>query len=389
MPAVAPDRLVAAALRVNGSERSDLYQCIESMVVTEDPDRGSSFEVRIALCRNDDGSWPHLDDPSLTVWNEVELQVRFPQTTEPIMRGFISHVTQEVDEAAGAATLTIQGVDALYFLQLADRRRVWVGKSYEQIAVAIIGAYDSFTAVPATAPDAGAPPDELPAVTQRGTDFRLLRELARRLGFELYARDREIHFHEAELTGTPQKLIAAAFGDQTNCRDLRVVQDGTGPTEVGMGCVNPLTGEPEEPEPARSTDTTPLGATDLSELRGNGLPQTAVRLRRMGAQPLPLMRRLVQGAMRRRSWWVRATGTLNGLRYGAVLRPHRLVTIKGFGRSQSGLYYVRKVTHRLDNRSYRMEFEAVRNRIGQLGSEDFEGESPEDAAGALSGAAGG
>ncbi|NIR59232.1 MAG: hypothetical protein GWO02_06775 [Gammaproteobacteria bacterium] len=35
---------------------------------------------------------------------------------------------------------------------------------------------------------------------------------------------------------------------------------------------------------------------------------------------------------------------------------------------------MRKVTHRLTMRTYSMEFEAYRNRLGQLGTEDFAGE---------------
>jgi len=377
MIATAPDRLFSAGMLVNGSERDDLYKCIESMVVTEDPDRGSSFEVKIALCRNDDGSWPHVDDPKLTVWNEVELVAEFPDTPETIIKGYISHVTQVADRKSGTITLTIQGVDALYLLQLEDKCRVWRMKSYEQIAVEIIGKYKDLATVPKSAPDPGVAPEELPAVTQRATDFRLLRELARRLGFEFYAENRDVHFHAPELTGTPQKLIATMFGDETNCDHLQVQADGTLPTSIRMSCVNPFTGEMEKPVELKSSDLPALGTTDLKDLRGSGVPQTSLVLRRLGALPRRVMTALVQGAMRRHGWWVTATGTLNGLKYGKVLRSKRTVTIKGFGKTHNGVYYVRKVSHRLGPRTYTMDFEAVRNRIGQKGTEDLTGESPE------------
>jgi hypothetical protein len=377
MIATSADRLFNAGMLVNGSERDDLYKCIESMVVTEDPERGSTFEVRIALCRNDDGSWPHVEDPKLKAWNEVELVAAFPDGPETILHGYISHVTMAADRSGGAITLTIQGVDALYLLQKQDKCRVWREKSYEQIAVDVIKKYSGLTAVPSSAPDPGAAPEDLPAVTQRGTDFRLLRELARRLGFEFFADNKAIHFHPPELDGTPQKLIAAMFGDETNCDSLRVLEDGTLPTAVRMSCVNPFTGEIETPVEATASDLTPLGTTDLKDLQGSGVPATDLVLRRLGAQPRRMLTALTLGAMRRHNWWVTATGTLNGLRYGKVLRAQRTVTIKGFGSIHNGVYYVRKVKHRLGPRSYSMEFEAVRNRTGQLGTENMTGESPE------------
>jgi hypothetical protein len=83
------------------------------------------------------------------------------------------------------------------------------------------------------------------------------------------------------------------------------------------------------------------------------------------------------GVLRRNAWCVVATGHLNGLRYGHVLRTRKLVTVKGLSDSHSGTYYVRKVRHHLTARTYDMNFELVRNALGTLGSEDFRGESPD------------
>ena len=81
--------------------------------------------------------------------------------------------------------------------------------------------------------------------------------------------------------------------------------------------------------------------------------------------------------LRRHGWWVTARGTLNGLRYGRVLRSRKLVTVKGAGPNYNGNYYVRKVQHHLTMRTYDMDFDLARNALGKLDIEPFEGEQPD------------
>jgi hypothetical protein len=82
--------------------------------------------------------------------------------------------------------------------------------------------------------------------------------------------------------------------------------------------------------------------------------------------------------LRRNGWWVTAHGTVSGLKYGCVLRSRKLVTVKGAGPNYNGNYYVRRVRHSLTPRTYTMEFDLARNALGKLGSEDFDGEHPDD-----------
>jgi phage protein D len=217
--------------------------------------------------------------------------------------------------------------------------------------------------------------DPPPSVTQRHTDLRFVRELARRRGYEFYVRGADAHFHPPELDGTPQRLIAVNFGEQTNCDDLTIDVDGTRPTEALISRINPDTGEPETTTVTESGDA-PMGTTPLSELRGAGFPQTRVMIRRQSPASSVDMQRRAQALLRRHGWWITAHGALDGLRYGRVLRSKKLVTIKGLGRDHASNYYVRKVEHSLTSRTYTMNFEAVRNSVGRLGTEPMEGETP-------------
>ncbi len=378
MVATPPDRRFSAEVRINGAAAEHLYPCIGSIAVHEDLDRGSSFEMRLTSNRNEDGSWAHLDDEDLVPWSRVTIAAAFPEHSDVIIDGYITQVEPATARQTGGVTLEIRGVDASYEMNLEEKCRVWTTDAldgqepaYEEIARSIVASYGLRPVLP-EAP-AGAAEAGLPSVTQRGTDLRFLRELARRKGYEFYVRGGDAHFHPPDLSGTPQRVVAVLFGEETNCHELKIRVDGTWPTEVAMSRVDPMTGEPESVT-AESSGLEPLGTIDVASLRGHGVPPTKVVVRRQGAASQAQMTDYVEGILRRHGWWVRATGTLDGLRYGRVLRSKKLVTIKGFGRRYNGNYYVRKVTHRLTMRTYSMEFEAYRNRLGQLGTEDFAGE---------------
>jgi phage protein D len=375
MPAAA-DRVFSVLVRVNGSEDKDFYKCVQRVVVNEDLDRGASFEIGIGLCRNDDGSWPHIDDPNLRPWNRVTIVAAFPGRPDTIFDGYISHVRVSSDQRAGSVSLHIRGVDASYAMNLEEKCKVWTDKTYEQIAREIIEDVYQLRPVLPPAAEAGGEP---PAVTQRATDHRFLRELARRKGYEFFVRGAEVHFHPADLTGTPQKVIATHFGEETNCDNIDVDVDGTMPTEAVMQRFDPVTGETTT-ETATSSGLPTLGTEPLSALRGHGLPQRRILVRRQGAASPAQQAEYVAGLLRRHGWWIKASGTVNGLKYGQVLRSKKLVTIKGLGATHNGNYYVRKVTHTLGPRTYDMAFEAARNGLGKLGSEDFTAERPDAAA---------
>lgn len=379
--ATSPDRMFSAIIRVNGSEDTDWYRCINRITVEEDLETGSSFEIEVVLDSDEDGAYPDLDDENLRPWNRITIIAGFPDHEDTIMDGYISHLNPATDSSGNQPpVLRIRGVDASYAMNLEERLRVWEGMTYEQIATEIINTYEHtpFVQEPAEGEES-AEGDQLPSVTQRSTDHRFLRELARRKGYEFYMRGAEVHFHLPELSGTPQKVIAVNFGEQTNCDDLNIEVDGTRPTRAQMTWWDPLAGGEPPVEPITETDSglELLGTTGLSQLRGQAdLPQTTIIVRHHVAASENEARDYLRGVLRRNGWFVKATGSLGGSCYGRVLRSKKLVTIKGLGTTYNGNYYVKKVTHKIEQRNYVMEFEAYRNALGELGSEDFTAEMP-------------
>jgi phage protein D len=368
-----PDRLFKVEVRVNGEENSDLYKCIQTVRVEENIRQGSTFEVVVSLCRNDNGSWPYLDTKKFKLWDRLRIAATVGSTTDVILDGYISDVHVSTTPQTATLQANFAGVDASFVMNLQPHCKTWPGTlTYEQIAGQILDTYQFKKQIaPSTALSASTPP---PSVVQRDTDLRFLRDLARRRGYEFYVVGATGYFGPPDVTSTPQKLIAVNFGEQTNCSDLHVSVDGTRPTDAVLARQDPDTGEPVAPPPADDSAVPAMGSDDPSTQRGYAVGPTRLLPRSVGPLPASEIPNYIRALMTRNGFGLRATGTLNALRYGAILRAGRPVTIKGLGDDYSGIYYIRRVTHMFSYRTYQMDFEAYRNRTGQIGSEDYTGE---------------
>jgi uncharacterized protein len=81
---------------------------------------------------------------------------------------------------------------------------------------------------------------------------------------------------------------------------------------------------------------------------------------------------LAQALRDEAGWFITAEGEINGEAYQNVLRPRRLVLVKGAGKAYSGKYYVTRVAHEMSgDGTYTQKFEARRNARDVDGSEHF------------------
>jgi phage protein D len=72
------------------------------------------------------------------------------------------------------------------------------------------------------------------------------------------------------------------------------------------------------------------------------------------------------------AWFITASGEVNTDAYQNVLRPRKLVLVKGAGRQYSGRYYVTRVVHEITMEGlYVQRFEARRNARDLQGGEPF------------------
>jgi hypothetical protein len=58
-----------------------------------------------------------------------------------------------------------------------------------------------------------------------------------------------------------------------------------------------------------------------------------------------------------------ANGSVDVLRYGKILKPRRLVGVRGAGAAFDGLYYITGVTHNIKRGEYKQNFTLARNGL--------------------------
>ena len=63
---------------------------------------------------------------------------------------------------------------------------------------------------------------------------------------------------------------------------------------------------------------------------------------------------------------ITGSGSLNVMRYGRLLKPRRLVEVRGAGYPHDGLHFVRSVTHNIKPGEYKQTFSLARNRFEPL-----------------------
>jgi len=189
------------------------------------------------------------------------------------------------------------------------------------------------------------------------------------------------YFRQPQLTGTPQPDLAIQFTSQSNLKSFTARLDGQRPLSVKTQQIDIQTGSPNSAQ-VGSTQLSELGATGSDSLIGDQLgslvtPQDTQAQMLLLATPTSdatELQTIAQAVRDESAWVISASGEVNTDAYQNVLRPHRLVLIKGAGKPYSGKYYVNRVVHELKAEgTYTQNFEARRNARDIDGSEDFGG----------------
>jgi len=377
----------------------EFYGDILGITVSEQAG-ASTLQLRLATRLDDDGSWRYLEDDRLTPFTKASLRLGFTggqglagalggvtggnDGLEPVFDGYITTVDVSLGSAPGGTSINVAALDTSVLLSLEEKVVAFADLSDSDIVQQIVAAY----AVPVIAEGTSTVhQQDTTTVVQRGTDLQFVRALARRNGFEFYfetdkaSEQVTAFFRPPQLDDTPQPDLAIQFGEDSNLRSFSARLSGQRPLNVKAAQVDVQANSANTGQ-AGDTQLTRLGASDLNTLVGGPLG-SLVTPRAALAQMLVLgpptsdpaeLQTLAQAVRDEAGWFISASGEINSDAYGAVLRPHRLVLVKGAGTPYSGKYYVTSVFHELtSDGGYVQRFEARRNARDVDGSQQFGG----------------
>lgn len=289
-----------------------------------------------------------------------------------IMDGVITQQQVAASSEPGQMSLTITGEDVSRAMDLIDFTGFpWPAMPAEARVALMVAKYAVFGIVPAVIPsvliNVPNPLEIIPK--QQGTDFTYINQLADEVGYVFYvepgpAPGVNVAYWGPEVkVGVPQPALTINMDAQTNVESLSFTLDGMSKTLYILYIQNLLTKAPIPiPIPDITPLNPPLGARPPIPHQVKFIPEESDK--DAPAKYTPVQAALIGLAKAAKSAdAVSASGSLNVLRYGRVLKARSLVGVRGAGLAYDGLYYVKSVTHDIKKGEYKQSFTLSRNAL--------------------------
>jgi hypothetical protein len=288
-------------------------------------------------------------------------------TPHVIMDGVATNHEITPGTAPGQSTLSITGEDLTVLMDKIDFSGFPFPATPAEGRVALLLLKYAFLGlipmiIPSVLIDVPIPTTRIPA--QKGTDLEYINDLASKVGYVFYldpgpAPGANVAYWGPQIkVGQPQRALNINMDAHTNVESL------------SFSFNNNLNGIPTVfyyEELSKAVIAIPLPPiTPLNPPLGL-IPPIPTHLKPvsddLSKRPIPqsIMIGLAKAAQLAEA--VTGQGELDVLRYGSVLKPRRLVGVRGAGTAYDGLYYVKSVTHKIKAGEYKQSFELSRNGL--------------------------
>jgi hypothetical protein len=346
-----------------------VVEALESIEVTSSATQASGFQLRFALSNRSPLHTVFLLAGGQTPLLRVMLIVTLNGTPEVLMDGVMTHNEVGPGGKPGESTLTVTGDDLTRVMDLQDFGGLPYPAMTAEMRVALIVAkYAAFGLMPLVVPtlftDTPIPTDRIP--THQGTDLAYVRELARLVGYHFYVEPGPApgtnlaYWGPLVKVGPPQPALNTDMDHLTNVDSINFSFDSSKGKLPIVFIQNALTRIPIPiPIPNLNPLQPPLGAI--------GTPITGMTVLRDTAKKSPMQAigaGLAEAARSQDA--VSASGSLEVSRYGRLLKPRRLVGVRGAGLAFDGLYFVDSVTTTIRKGECKQSFRLSRNGIVSL-----------------------
>ncbi len=337
---------------------------LTTVKVTNSTKNGDGFELTFTLGKDKARDYGLMQSGDLDHSTHVTIGVLLGASPEVLINGVITHNELTPSTEPGMSTLTVKGRDLSVLLDLEEKNEKYENQPDSVIVMQLIARYAKDGLIPQVTQTT-----DIPLVVQRiprqhEKDLQFIQRLAERNGFVFYVEPLTFGISTAywgpqTRLGTPQSALTVNMGAASNATFTHISQDALAPVEAKGVFIEPITKQaipiPSLPSlriPPFSSSTTPTLRTVLLRESANqdviqsGLAGLAASMN----APEP----------------VSASGTVDSVRYGQVLRARKLVGVRGVGASYNGNYYVDSVTHTLERGQYVQQFELKREGTGSL-----------------------
>jgi hypothetical protein len=345
----------------------EVLDALTSVSVTINSDSTSGFQLEFTLSNNSPLQTLFLLSSGAPIpLVRVVIIVTVNGNTEVLMDGVMTNHEIRPGADASHSVLSVIGEDLTKVMDYIDFSGFpFPGMPPEARVGLILLKYSWLGIIPLVIPsvliDIPIPTDRVPE--QQGKDLQYIRSLAEEVGYVFYIDPgpepgMSVAYWGPEIkVGAPQKALNINMDAATNIENVSCSFKSQGRVMPIIYIQNQQTHVPIPiPIPDISPLNPPLGIVEPIPLNFEPIPETAkyspIRAAVIG---------LTKAA--RTAEAVTATGSLNVVRYGAILKARRLVGLRGVGPAFDGLYYVKNVKSSIKRGEFKQDFTLTRNGL--------------------------
>jgi hypothetical protein len=312
---------------------------------------------------------PVFAHPLLTPFSRVAVQVSFGAQYEVLIDGFITHRQASPGSEPGSSALTVSGEDIRVMMDIEERTVSHVGLSPEMRVFRILSQYQRFLGGP---PDirpprnsrTPSPAERIPV--QNGTDLQYLRKLADDHAHVFFVEPglapniNAAYWGPPPKISTPQPALTVNMGPDSNAT-IDFSYDAL-KLETSAGTAMDPRSRTLQPVSALLDIGRALGLQPARDFQRGIVRKTLARYR-IGGDIMDVLDGGNAAAERSEDALV-ASADIDVAEYGRVLRPRRLVGVRGAGRQLDGVYYVKHASHSIRRGAYTQRCTLTRESLG-------------------------
>ena len=340
----------------------EVTAALQSIEVTSDDRTGDGFQLTLKVAKDVAGDYGLIRRRTFDPFRRVIIGVVFGAVPEVLIDGVVTHQQFVPSDEPGASTLSVTGRDVTTMLDLEEKNDEYPNQPDFAIVARVIAGHAQYGLVPVTTPTLDFPIFLQRIPRQQETDLQFVNRLASRNGYVFYVEPltfglNTAYFGPENRLSIPQPALNVNLGPSTNVTSISFSQDGLAPMATTGTFVEPF-----------SKTSLPIPALPPLKVPPLALVPTAARrtrLTRDTAQAGPVQAALsVLSSVTNAPDAVTAEGQVDSVRYSRALRARRLVGVRGAGLTHDGLWYVRRVTHRIEESGYTQRFGLSREGTG-------------------------
>ena len=373
-----------------------LLECITEVRVEQYLDDPTQFAIRF---QEDivDGEPTIMKAPELQCEQMMAIAVTAGEAIACLVRGPITDVKCSITRGGPGSWYEVRGQDRRIELDRQCIRRAWTGRASEASTAILSKLFD--TDIEQTNLIYGSPRTGSNLATQtlnqRSTDAAFIHQIARQNNLHCWI-EYECQLDPLDITGKSLKIVEKANLKPSPPRPNGALGEASAPSNIvklvptvsvalrvnvaeeKSRNVTAFDLDVNTEQPNQFNGTT-INERDLNEDKTTATdPQPSIR---QGGQTLTNcqaqrdvcvttagnqteMQNRAESALTAAGWYVNATASTTAFMLGEVLVPHDVIEVEGLGKTHSGPYQVKSVTHVINAADHFMDLELRRNAIG-------------------------